>query len=116
MASLTLVGCFHIPDEDRLPSRNKVKTEEVKKDVELEQAVDSFMNWIDQISSEWNEMKNGENIEIDAENLVNDVVEMEENVDGEEDIENEEVIENVYELVKDEGVNQEILEEIISEE
>jgi len=26
LASLGLVGCFHIPDEDWLPSRNKVNT------------------------------------------------------------------------------------------
>ena len=117
IASLSLVWCFHIPDEDRLPSRNKVKTEEVKKDVELEQAVDSFMNWIDQISSEWNEMKNGENIEIDAENLENDVVEMEENIDGEKNLENvDEVAENIDEVVENEGENQGIQDEIISEE
>lgn len=109
IASLCLVWCFHIPDEDRLPSRNKVKTEEVKKDVELEQAVDSFMDWIDQISSEWNEMKNGENNEVDAENLESDVVEV-------ENIENEEVVEDVDEVAEDEGGNQEIYEEIVPDE
>ena len=104
VASLCLVWCFHIPDEDWLPSRNKVKTEEVEKDVELEQAVDSFINWIDQISSEWNEMKNGENNEVDVENLEDDIVEMEENIDGEENIENEEVVEDEGEVVENEEV------------
>ena len=88
----------------------------MKKDVEFEQAVDSLMNGIDQISSEWSEMKNGENNEVDAENLENDVVEMEENVDGEEDIENEEVIENIDEVVEDKRENQEIQEKIVSDE
>ena len=87
-----------------------MKTEEVKKDVEFEQAVDSLMNGIDQISSEWNEMKNGENIEIDAENLENDVVEMEENIDGEKNLE------NMDEVAENEGENQGIQDEIISEE
>ena len=88
----------------------------MKKDVEFEQAVDSLMNGIDQISSEWSEMKNGENNEADAENLENDVVEMEENVDGEGDIENEEVIENIDEVVEDKRENQEIQEKIVSDE
>ena len=116
VASLCLVWCFHIPDENWLPNKNKVKTGEVKKDVEFEQAVDSLMNGIDQISSEWNEMKNGENNEVDTENLENDVVETEENIEGEENIGNEEVVENVGEVVEDEGENQEVQEEIVSEE
>ena len=86
-----------------------METEEVKKDVELEQAVDSFMNWIDQISSEWSEMKNGENNEVDAENLGNDVVEMEENIEGEENIENEEVVEDVDEVVEYEVVEDDLI-------
>ena len=116
MASLCLVWCFHIPDENWLPNKNKVKTGEVKKDVEFEQAVDSLMNGINQISSEWDEMKNVENNEVDAENLENDIIEMGETVDGEEDIENEELIEDVGEVVEDEGENQEVQEEIVSEE
>ena len=116
IASLCLVWCFHIPDENWLPNKNKVKTGEVKKDVEFEQAVDSLMNGINQISSEWDEMKNVENNEVDAENLENDIIEMGETVDGEEDIENEELIEDVGEVVEDEGENQEVQEEIVSEE
>ena len=116
MASLCLVWCFHIPDENWLPNKNKVKTGEVKKDVEFEQAVDSLMNGINQISSEWDEMKTVENNEVDAENLENDIIEMGETVDGEEDIENEELIEDVGEVVEDEGENQEVQEEIVSEE
>jgi len=93
-----------------------VKTVEVKKDVELEQAVDSFINGIDQISSEWNEMRHGENNEIDAENLENDVVEMEENIDGEKNIENEEVVEDEGEVVENEEVVEDEGEVVENEE
>ena len=51
LASLSLVGCFHIPDEDWLPSKNKINSWYVRKDDEIEQAISSFMNWIDMISS-----------------------------------------------------------------
>ena len=61
ISSLALAGCFHIPDKDWLPSKNKAKTEEVKKNVEVEQAVNSFMDWINMISSEKGEVKNDEN-------------------------------------------------------
>ena len=60
ISSLCLVWCFHIPDEDWLPSRNKVKTEDVKNDGEVEQAINSLVDWIDMISSEWDEKKNNE--------------------------------------------------------
>lgn len=63
LASLTLVGCFHVPDEDWLPNKNKVSTWNTQKDDEMEQALSSFMSWIDIISSQRNEMKNGENYE-----------------------------------------------------
>ena len=57
LASLGLAWCFHVPDEDWLPSRNKAKTEDVKND-EVEQAINSFIDWVNMISSEWDEMKN----------------------------------------------------------
>ena len=63
LASLNLVGCFHVPDEDWLPSRNKVKTEDMKKEnAEVEQAINSLVDWFNMISSEWDEMKNNEEI------------------------------------------------------
>ena len=61
VASLSLVGCFHVPDEDWLPSKNKVSTWNIQKDEEIEQALDSFMYWINMISSEKSEIKNDEN-------------------------------------------------------
>ena len=60
LVSLGLVGCFHVPDEDWLPSRNKTKTEDVKNDEEVEQAINSLIDWVNMISSKWNEMKNNE--------------------------------------------------------
>ena len=60
LASLTLVGCFHVPDKDWLPSRNKVETWTIEKNDEVEEALNSFMDWIDKISSQRSEMKNSE--------------------------------------------------------
>lgn len=61
IACLSLVGCFHVPDEGWLPSKNKVSTWNIQKDEEIEQALDSFMYWINMISSERGEVKNDEN-------------------------------------------------------
>lgn len=55
LTSLSLVGCFHVPDEDWLPSRNKVET--TQKDDQIEQALNSFIEWIDIVSSRQNERK-----------------------------------------------------------
>ncbi len=63
LAGLSLVWCFHVPDEDWLPSKNKVKTENVEKDEELEQALNSFMDWINVVSTKRNGMKTEENEE-----------------------------------------------------
>ena len=116
IASLSLVWCFHVPDEDWLPSKDKVDTWNIEKENEMEQAINSFMDWIDMISSEWNEMKNNEENDVDAENLKIDVVEMEENIESEENVGNEEIVENVDKVVDNEGEHQEIQEEIIFEE
>lgn len=62
LASLNLVGCFHIPDEDWLPSKNKVNTWNIEKQDEMDQAINSFMDWLDMISSEWDEMNNNESV------------------------------------------------------
>lgn len=95
LASLSLAWCFHVPDEDWLPSRNKIKTENVEKDEEVEQAINSFMQWIDIISSDWNELGNEENVEF-TENI--DVEALGESTDNEEitadEAENEEIEEN----------------------
>ena len=96
LASLSLAGCFHVPDEDWLPSRNKIKTENVEKDEEVEQAINSFMQWIDMISTDWNELENEENVEF-TENI--DVEALGENTDNEEitddKVENGEIEENI---------------------
>ncbi len=60
LASLNLVGCFHIPDEDWLPSKNKVDTWNIQEDIEMQQAVDSLMEWFNIISAQRDEMKKGE--------------------------------------------------------
>ena len=61
LASLSLAGCFHIPDKDWLPSKNKIETWNVERDEEMERALDSFMYWINIISTEKGEVKNDEN-------------------------------------------------------
>ena len=94
LASLSLTGCFHIPDEDWLPSKDKVKTENVEKDDEVEQAINSFMLWIDMISSNWNELENEGNDEITED----DDSELSEIDNGEitgAEVENEEIEENI---------------------
>ena len=96
LASLSLAWCFHVPDEDWLPSRNKIKTENVEKNEEVEQAINSFMQWIDMISTDWNELENEENIDV-TEDV--DVDASEKNNDNEEiagdKVENGEIEENI---------------------
>ena len=58
LASLNLVGCFHVPDKDWLPNQNKVETWDIGKNNEMENALNSFMNGIDIVSQERNEIKN----------------------------------------------------------
>ncbi len=108
LAGLSLAGCFHVPDEDWLPSRNKVNSEESKKDVEFEQAVDSFMDWVNMISSEWDEVKNDENNEVNNETSEDPSKTENEEISYENNIASEEITDN-------ESENQEI-EEIIPEE
>ena len=85
-----------------MPSRNKVNSEKVKKDVEFEQAVDSFMDWIIMISSDGNEIKNDEvNNSEDIAGTWN------ENIDIEETTENE-VVDNNEEIINAESENQEV--------
>lgn len=91
LAILSLVWCFHVPDKDWLPSKNKVNTWSTQKDDEIDQALNDIMEWINMFSSDWNELKNEENNEINTEELENTEVENEAIND---EIENEEV-ENV---------------------
>lgn len=60
-AGLALVGCFHVPDEDWLPSKNKVETWDIQENNEMDQAFDSFINDFNNISNQRDEMKNSEN-------------------------------------------------------
>ena len=106
LASLGLVGCFHVPDEDWLPSRNKVNTWDTQKYDEMEQALDSFVDWINMISSSWNELKDEKNNEIAAEEIENIEIK-DEVINGEEIIDNE---------VENEEVENEVVEENISSE
>ena len=82
LASLSLVGCFHIPDEDWLPSRNKVKTEDMKKEnAEVEQAINSLVDWFNMVSTQRNETD---------ENKITEEDKWDENIDESEEIITEE--------------------------
>ena len=97
LASLGLAGCFHIPDEDWLPSRNKVNTWDTQKDDEMNQALDLFVDWINSISLERDEINNDENEEIATEEWENVEIEDEiiDNEIADEEVENEVVDENI---------------------
>lgn len=69
LASLSLVGCFHVPDEDWLPNKWKVQEETIQQD-ELSDAFNSLIEWVNVVSSQRNEMKNNEdNNEVDIEEV-----------------------------------------------
>lgn len=108
LASLSLVWCFHVPDEDWLLSDGEAKTWDVQKDEELEQALDTFMDWINLISSERNGIKNDEINDWELEENLSEIEN--ENIDNESTVNGEVVNE---ETPNDE--NQEI-EDIVSEE
>ena len=108
LASLGLVGCFHIPDEDWLPSKNKVNAWETQKDEEMEDALNGIMDWIDIISSEWDEMKNEEDNATITEEWEENTIEIEN-----EPINDEEIIDNE---VENEEVEDEIVEDDIPSE
>ena len=84
LVSLSLAGCFHIPDDDWLPSKNKVNTW-IKEDG-VEQALNSFINWVDTVSQrketkndEVNEMDtHKDELSIEIENLDNEEANIEE--------------------------------------
>ena len=64
LSSLSLVGCFHVPDEDWLPNKDKTNTWNIQKNSEVEEVFNSFIDWVDIISSQRSEMKNSETVEI----------------------------------------------------
>ena len=76
LASLSLAGCFHIPDEDWLPSRNKVNTWNTQND-DVEKALNSFMDWINIVSSQRNELNNEQSGNIVIENSDENIFEIE---------------------------------------
>lgn len=92
LAGLSLAWCFHVPDEDWLPSKNSVETWDIQKDDKIDQALNDIMEWIDMVSSDWNELKNEENDKITEDVDVNAA---EKNIDNEEmtdeEVENDEV-------------------------
>ena len=95
LASLSLYGCFHVPDKDWLPSRNKVKTENVEKNDDVDQAINSLVDWIDMISSEWDKMNDDviEDGEIEETPLdTQDGI-----ISDEEIVENEEMVDELVE-------------------
>ena len=111
LASLALAGCFHIPDEDWLPSRNKVDTGNIEKDKDMEDAINSIMDWFNMISSELNVNDEENKLEIEevsAEELEEPIIVVEDEiVNNEEMVYDEEIINNE---------NQEIEENIAPEE
>ena len=119
LASLGLAGCFHIPDEDWLPSRNKVNTWDTQRDKEMEDALNDIMDWINMVSSQRDQLDNGEiedekgdentDINGDEEDI------SEETIDNNETIDNEES-NNSEDTVDIEHIDQETDENIISEE
>jgi len=97
LACLGLAWCFHIPDEDWLPSKNKVNTWSTQKDNEMDQALKDIMEWINMIPSEWDERKKAKNDEINNEESETlgtggENIDIEETIENKEDLNNEEII------------------------
>ena len=119
LASLSLVGCFHIPDEDWLPSKNKVNTWDTQRDKEMEDALNDIMDWINMVSSQRDQLNNEDikNEEGDEDTGTNsnegDITEG--TTDNNETINNEES-NNSEDTVDVEHIDQETEENIVSEE
>jgi len=69
LISLSIAGCFHVPDKDWLPSRDTVDTWNVESDDEMLQAINSFKNWIELVSSQRDNAKDNKNGELNSEEL-----------------------------------------------
>ena len=103
LASLALAGCFHVPDEDWLLSSNKAETWDIKND-EMDEALNSLMDWINMISSDWNDLKNNESDEISTDDWSANTVEVEDSaISNEETVDNTETIDNEVENDEVEG-------------
>ena len=61
LASLSLAWCFHVPDEDWLPSNNKTETWNNPQNEDVEQAINSFIEGIDVVSTQRDELNKDEN-------------------------------------------------------
>lgn len=109
LASLALAGCFHVPDEDWLLSSDKAETWDVKND-EMDEALNSLMDWINLISSGWDSLKNNENDGISTNDWSENTIEVEDNT-----INNEEIADNT-ETTDNEVKNEEVEEDITPEE
>ena len=68
LTCLCLAGCFHIPDEDWLPSKWKIQDNKDKED-ELIEAVNDLIEWVNIASSQRNEMKNNDEDKVSGEEL-----------------------------------------------
>lgn len=72
LVSLSLAWCFHVPDEDWLPSKNKIESWSTQSDKEMEDAINSLTDWVNLISSQRdeknNEVSESEDIIMDEEN------------------------------------------------
>ena len=75
LASLAIAGCFHIPDEDWLPSKNKVNTWNTQKE-EVENALNLFMDWINIVSTQRNELNNEQSENLVTEDSDKNVIEI----------------------------------------
>ena len=106
ISSLIIAGCFHIPDEDWLPSKNKPEIQQ-KDDQEVEQAVNSFIDWFGMISTQRNEIKNNEDTEviIEESETISETTEEVANIEPGDEI-NYESDEN---LVDEESISEEII-------
>ena len=107
LASLGLVGCFHVPDEDWLPNRNKVNTWNIEKENRMNQTLDLFVDWINSISSERDGINNDEITTKEWE---------ESSVDTDDEIINNEEITENEEMINEEVENEVMEENTISEE
>ena len=109
LVSLALAGCFHIPDEDWLLSSDKAWTWDIKND-EMDEALNSLMDWINMISSDWKNLKSNENDEFSTEDWSENIIEVEDNaINDEETVDNTETTDNEVE-------NEEVEEDITPEE
>ena len=86
LACLSLAGCFHIPDEDWLPSKNKVDIWDIQEDDQVEQALNSLIDWIDIISLQRTQVKDDDATNDENEASIEELKEItdEESIDWEE--------------------------------